>query len=117
MAKKYKLEEIEHSLREGDILYSSWGYDQTNVDFYQVMRITPKKVVLRKLQTILRETGFMSGEATTLLNLFEDHNKVNPNLITCKVSLSKYFGDCVYFRYRGVAQKWDGEPKHASWYA
>ena len=117
MAKKYKLEEIEHSLREGNILYSSWGYDQTNVDFYQVVRITPKKVVLRELQTLIKETGFMCGEASTLPNLFKDHNKANPNLITCKVSHSKYFGDCVYFRYRGAAQKWDGEPKFASWYA
>lgn len=30
----------------GDILYSSWGYDQTNVDFYQVTRTTAKGVYL-----------------------------------------------------------------------
>jgi len=28
-----------HTLKEGDILYSSWGYDQTNIDFYQVVAV------------------------------------------------------------------------------
>lgn len=28
----------------GDIFYSSWGYDQTNVDFYKVVGLTPKGV-------------------------------------------------------------------------
>lgn len=32
----------------GDILYSSWGYDQTNIDFYEVVRRTEKSVWLRK---------------------------------------------------------------------
>jgi len=39
MKQKRKIErkkEIE-DLRVGDILYSSWGYEQTNIDFYQVV--------------------------------------------------------------------------------
>ena len=31
-------EEFRRSLRVGDILYSSWGWEQTNIDFYQVIR-------------------------------------------------------------------------------
>ena len=27
----------------GDIFYCSWGYDQTNVDYYQVVRVTNSK--------------------------------------------------------------------------
>jgi hypothetical protein len=27
-------------LKIGDIMYSTWGYDQTNVDFYRVAKIT-----------------------------------------------------------------------------
>ena len=33
----------------GDIFYSSWGYDQTNVDFYQVVKTTPKTIALKKI--------------------------------------------------------------------
>jgi hypothetical protein len=28
-----------HTLKEGDILVCSWGYDQTNIDFYQVTKV------------------------------------------------------------------------------
>lgn len=39
-----------HNLQIGHILKSSWGYDQTNVDFYQVTKIvSPKMVELRKI--------------------------------------------------------------------
>ena len=27
-------------MKENDILYSSWGYDQTNVDFYKVVKLS-----------------------------------------------------------------------------
>jgi hypothetical protein len=30
----------DHDVKVGDIFYSSWGYDQTNVDFYKVIRTT-----------------------------------------------------------------------------
>ena len=29
------------SIKVGDIFYTSWGYDQTNVDFYEVVGLTP----------------------------------------------------------------------------
>lgn len=39
-----------HSLKVGSVLYSSWGYDQTNVDFYQVVEVPSKCfVIVRKI--------------------------------------------------------------------
>lgn len=35
-----------HSLKVGDVLNSSWGYDQTNVDFYQVVEVPSKCFVI-----------------------------------------------------------------------
>ena len=29
----------------GDLFYSSWGYDQTNIDFYQVVRVISDKTI------------------------------------------------------------------------
>ena len=40
-----------HSLKVGDVLHSSWGYDQTNADFYQVVEVPSKCFV------IVREIG------------------------------------------------------------
>lgn len=33
----------------GDILVSSWGYDQTNIDFYQVVKVSGTRVTIRKI--------------------------------------------------------------------
>jgi len=38
-----------HSLVVGSILYSSWGYDQTNIDFYEVTAVAGKSVVIREI--------------------------------------------------------------------
>jgi len=35
--------------KKGDILYSSWGYDQTNIDFYQVIGVTKASVKVREI--------------------------------------------------------------------
>lgn len=36
-------------IKRGDIYVNSWGYDQTNVDFYEVVRVTASKVELRPI--------------------------------------------------------------------
>jgi hypothetical protein len=41
--------EFRHGLKEGDILAGSWGYDQTNVNFYQVTEVLGKDVILREI--------------------------------------------------------------------
>lgn len=33
----------------GDILYSSWGYDQTNIDFYQVTAVSGSSATVREI--------------------------------------------------------------------
>jgi hypothetical protein len=42
---------FQHNMNVGDILNSSWGYDQTNVNFYQVIRTTPKGIVIREIMS------------------------------------------------------------------
>lgn len=44
----------------GDIFYDSWGYDQTNIDFYQIVEVGKKSVVIRPIgQKFLESAGFM----------------------------------------------------------
>ena len=52
-------EEFRRSLRVGDILYSSWGWEQTNIDFYQVIAIRGSAVDLRQLDQRTTEDGYM----------------------------------------------------------
>jgi hypothetical protein len=55
---------VEHTLKVGDVLYSSWGYDQTNIDFYQVTRLVGKQSVeVREIASeSTYEDRFMSSE-------------------------------------------------------
>jgi hypothetical protein len=48
-------------LKAGDILYTSWGYDQTNVEFYAVTRVSGRRTWVREIAAEYEETGFMSG--------------------------------------------------------
>ena len=41
-------------IQVGDIFYSSWGYDQTNIDFFQVIEVVGKKTVkLREINGLI----------------------------------------------------------------
>lgn len=45
-----------HSLAVGDVLVASWGYDQTNYDYYQVTRLIGRRSVeIRELATEAQE--------------------------------------------------------------
>jgi hypothetical protein len=41
----------------GSIFHSSWGYDQTNADFYEVVALTPKAVRVKPISKRLAEDG------------------------------------------------------------
>jgi hypothetical protein len=43
----------------GDILYTSWGYDQTNVEFYAVTRVSGTRVWVREIAQDSESTGYM----------------------------------------------------------
>lgn len=56
-------------LEPGTILRSSWGYEQTNVDFYQVIRRTAKCVTIRRIRSATAEfSGAMAGKCIPLPN-------------------------------------------------
>ncbi|HRP30419.1 MAG TPA: hypothetical protein PKV73_00940 [Agriterribacter sp.] len=56
----------ENPFKIGDILYQSWGYDQTNIDFFEVTDILPKSVKIRKIgqNTVPGSNGFMCENVT-----------------------------------------------------
>lgn len=51
-----------HSLEVGHVIYSSWGYDQTNVNFYEVTKLIGSSMVeLRELAQITEGSGYGGG--------------------------------------------------------
>lgn len=50
-----------HTLAVGDVLYTSWGYEQTNVDFFEVVAVRGAAVDLVKIKQDRTETFSMQG--------------------------------------------------------
>ena len=117
----------------GDILHHSWGYDQTNCDFYQVVEVKPASVVLKKIgaKPVPGSEGFMSQSLIPekdgfIVNGYHALTKYNSDItaenptITKKVSFYvnpdgslRYFIPVPY----GWCDLWDGKPQYSSWYA
>lgn len=54
---------VGHKLQAGDVLRCSWGYEQTNIDYYEVTRLIGKRMVeIRKIGAESIESGGMTGE-------------------------------------------------------
>ncbi len=52
--------EAQRKMREnpeiGSVWYTSWGYDQTNVEYFEVVARTDKSVKLRRIRTMIIES-------------------------------------------------------------
>ena len=59
-------------MKVGDILYASWGYEQTNIDFYEVVKATAKTVTVWKLKSEKTYTGQMTGTAKPILGAYAE---------------------------------------------
>ena len=106
------------AVKVGDIFYSSWGYDQTNIAFYQVVRITPsgKSAEIKRIASSTTEDSFMSGLSTAIPDAFLNEGPGKVKRI--QYSTWSRVGEA-YFRITSYesAHPWDGKPKRSSWYA
>ena len=63
-----KLDAPKPSVKVGDIFVCSWGYDQTNVDYYKVLAVKNKSVVIAEVGQSRNYTGNMQGECVPNVN-------------------------------------------------
>lgn len=102
-----------HGLKVGDVLYYSWGYDQTNVDFFEVVSTTAKTVSVRAIggeQKSDAGVGPMSGHVIPR----PGHYCGEP---TTKRVCPESDGPGYLHMAHGIASRWDGTPQYVSWYA
>ena len=76
----------------GDILYSSWGWEQTNIDFYQVVGLRGKHTL------ILRELAAASGEDSHMTGLKRPRRDVfrNDKQYTVRSKFTSFSPDVPY---------------------
>ncbi|GEM49630.1 hypothetical protein [Deinococcus cellulosilyticus] len=107
---KYQtLADAHAQIQENDIFMQRWGYDQTNVDFVQVVKVTRRRVWVRPIDQQEVKHGSMTAEVLPLLNHFTGEARVKkPYLWNGEVRLVVEHGSC---------RKWDGQPKQTTSYA
>lgn len=99
-----------HIYKVGDILYSSWGYDQTNINFYEVVKATASTVTLWPMGKLKTYNGHMSGTVVPTDKLVLGSN--------AKAIRRKASGDnSIRISDYEYAHLWDGKPKGFTEYA
>jgi hypothetical protein len=106
-ARKAVVNDFKRDVEVGDILHSSWGYDQTQSDFYQITELVGKKSVkFREIASNKTYDHSMSGTNTPIKDEFIGGEYTKQyGIYGAKLSSFE------------TARKWDGRPKHWSSYA
>ena len=118
---KYKEERTKpHSLKVGDILYCSWGYDQTNVDFFKVSEVIGKrKIKIVGLGTSAKSDGIHDKatpheEGGNHWTRKQYYCEIDKKWKTKNVELVKFANsdNSVKISSFAWARLWDGQPKY-----
>ena len=71
-----------YGVKVGDVFYDSWGYEQTNIDFYQVVALRGKtQIVLRPIHSTGHEIGFCSRIVKPMRDSFYELDKYKTRLV------------------------------------
>lgn len=103
-AEARKARQKPHSLRVGQVLRSSWGYDQTNVDYYEVTRVVgPRTVEIREIgQVAVGERGGPSERVAPAVGRYLGEPKIKRASSDNVVRIASY----------AHAYPYDGQPAH-----
>lgn len=120
-----KVEENELGIKVGDIFYMSWGYEQTNLDFFQVVALKGKTQVIIKevVLHVIAEEDYSHGMAREVKF---DKTKAVPTTRSSFVKdneqgmIKKVLGtkEEPYINMTSYANayKYDGQELYESWY-
>ena len=106
---KANAEELRAAVKVGSIFCYSWGYEQTNINFYQVIEIKGKStLIIREIaKESVKQTGWASDEVVPAVNQFVGAPET--------VRLNQFGG---INRGHGSASLTEPKQKHhRSWYA
>lgn len=97
------------------ILSATWGYEQTNVDFYKVLHYYPESGRVRLVQVQTFENP-LHGDASTMQ--YTATPRPEQEIGKPFIRKAKQFGEDVYIRITSYkhAKRWHGKPVHGtSW--
>lgn len=100
----------------GDIVVNSWGYEQTNVEFCQVVEVKGKTIVVREIsqKEVPGSGGFMSCDVTAVKDDFITDKTISLQVKAGSGSFDHFLsGSKSYYHF----SKWGGGKQYKSWYA
>lgn len=109
-------------VKVGDIFEMSWGYDQTNVNWFQVTRLSPKGVYVREIsgRGVEGTQGSMCENVVAVKDSFLSQSQWtgegNPEMFR-KIKNGYKGTPSFSIKSRYFATLWDGKPTYNSWYA
>ena len=103
---------FKHSLKVGDILSSSWGYDQTNIDYYQVIRVMGKSVAIREIGARSGSKAGYGGDSAFKSAVKDAFLEGERGKEMIKRVLE---GNSVKIESFAYASPWDGKEDYYSW--
>jgi len=92
-----------NTITAGTVIKSTWGYDQTNVDFYQVTKVQNGFAYLQPIgQEIVEQTGYLA-------------ERVVPNFVPCGKVMRRKVRNYGADDYVGISDYasgsvWNGTP-------
>ena len=109
-AQKKRAADFRESLKPGMILMASWGWEQTNVNFYKVLERKGFLVTLQEVGT--RQVGEAMSWASCMVAVDQASPVGSP--FTMKLSP---LSTSLRVNSSITATPWDGKPTYCSWYA
>jgi|GEM_PF-498333 len=91
----------------GSIFYSSWGYDQTNVSFYEVVGLTPASVKVREVAK-----SFVSQNGPGGNKVIPQPGNYIGGEMTKRLQNSGYADAAITINSSETAWLWDGKPQY-----
>lgn len=109
---------IENPYKLGDVLVNSWGYDQTNVNFYQVVEVKAKSVVIIEIcyKVVENSAGYDSCRVVPVKDNFVNNKSISKRIrefINSEGEPDYYFSSA----YGSLLKHQEGETHYKSWYA
>lgn len=112
-----------HSFKVGDILFSQWGYDQTNNSFYQVVKTSVKCVWLIRVSLPIIDTKnqcFMAEDRKYDISnptpYYDDEKPFRKTVTNYSVYKEPQYDSVSISDYES-ASLYDGSYLYCSWYA
>jgi len=109
-ARKAARQNFVNPYKVGDFLYSSWGYDQTNREFYQVLAVRKTSIKVREVAQNRTRNGWDSGECSPVRDSFIDREP--ERWITLQIDANGRHS--VPSPIHGNLYSWDGKPVYFS---